>query len=262
MKYILIDNGYYTHASIFAWKNRKNIPPTYTYLSMILGDLKKVGLDEEDVVIIAEDKGKSWRKEIDTAYKSTRKAKREKHVDIPWKKHWDSFNNFMELLDSNTPFHCVGIWTLEADDIISYCVRNFKEECIILSVDKDFEQLFTFPNVKIFSPKSKHYKKPLKNPYKSLLGKVKKEASDDLISPILSKEDYDRRLKIVSLLELPEEVDEKIKEKVSVLPRKELIFENIPYKTLRERMRKLYDKSNALDYEKDINRKKKTRRKK
>lgn len=255
----------YIHNSIFSWKKRKHIPPTYTYITMILGDLKKVGITENDTVIIAEDKGRSWRKELDKTYKQTRKKKREKHEDIPWKKHFNSFNRLMELFEECTSFHVVGIWGLEADDIISYTVRYFKDrECLILSIDKDFEQLFYFPNVRIFSPRSKHYKKPLTNPLSSLSKKIEKEASDDLIAPILTKEDYDIRKKIVSLIELPEEIEKKIEEKIQILPEKELVLKNIPYHKLRNRWEKLYDGSKKIDYEKDIKRggKKNVRRKK
>ena len=50
--------------------------PPSTYLKMVVGYLKKIGVTLDDKVIMAEDYG-SWRKEIDKNYKAHRKAFRE-----------------------------------------------------------------------------------------------------------------------------------------------------------------------------------------
>ena len=255
MKYIWIDQGFYMHSAIFAWRNMKKTPPTYLCTSMILGDLRKVGVDKDDKIIIACDTGRSWRKEKDQEYKSSRKAKRDAQKDIPWKEMFNSFNKYLDILDSYTPFHVIQIWGLEADDIIGFGVRYFKDnENIILSVDADFEQLFSLPNVKIYSPHSKKkcYKKPPKNPYKIIESKIKKEVSDDLISPVLTEEDYKRRFLIINLLSLPEEVESKIKEQISFLPEKEWEIEKLPFRNLHDRFRDLYKKDKVITFEKSM----------
>ena len=65
-------------------------------MTMILGDLRKVGVDKDDIVIVAVDKGRSWRKDADPEYKHTRKAKRDAQKEIPWKKMYASFDVLLE----------------------------------------------------------------------------------------------------------------------------------------------------------------------
>jgi len=254
-KVVLIDAGYYIHKAIFAFRKMKTTPSTYIFLTMILGDLKKVGLEPEDTVIIAVDKGRSWRKDIDEEYKSTRKAKREAQDDIDWTAQFKAFDNLLENLESNTPWHVIGIWGLEADDIIAHAVRKYKDKlCTILSVDADFDQLFIYKNVRIYSPHAarKSYKKPPKNPYRILLGKVRKEASDDLVKEILNEADYEKRFKIVCLLELPKDVEDKIEEALAFLPEKNWDYDKLPHYKLKERFKGVYKKDKVIEFEKSM----------
>ena len=209
-KIIWIDFGYFMFRAIYGWKNNRTTPATYMCLASIISNIKKVGLNPEDTVIIAVDSPKgSWRKDIDSEYKANRRAKREKE-DIDWKDIFKQFNNLVENLDTNTPFHSIVVERMEADDIIAYGCKKFTDtKHIILSADSDYEQLYAYPNVKIFSPLSKKWK-DIKNPYRLLLNKIRKEVSDNLISPILTKEDYLKRESIVNLMKLPKEVEEKI----------------------------------------------------
>ena len=255
VKYIWIDHGYYMHASIFAWKNRKQIPAVYTYTTMILGDLRKVGYNKEDVVIIAVDKGHSWRKEVDKEYKHTRKAKRDAQTEIPWKKMFDSFGVLLNKLDAYTPFHTIALNNLEADDIISFGARYFKDNPnIIMSVDQDFEQLFALPNVQIYSPhpKKKCYKKPPKNPYSIIAKKIKKEVSDDLISPVITEQDYERRYLIINLLSLPKDIEERIEKQISFLPEKDWEINELPFPSLHQRFRDIYKQDKVITFEKSM----------
>ncbi len=255
MKYIWIDHGYYMHSCIYSWKNQKQIPATYKYLTMIIGDLRKVGLNKDDKVIIAVDKGHSWRKQVDIAYKSTRKKKRDIEVEIPWKEMFKSFNELLEKIDAYTPFHTIMLDNCEADDIISYGVRYYKKyPCIIMSTDSDFEQLFAFQNVSIFSPhpKKKCYKKPPKNPYKIIEKKIKKEASDDLISPIVTEEDYQKRFLIINLLKLPEEIEKRIEEQINFLPEKNWEIRKLPFFSLHKRFEEIYKQDKIVTFEKSM----------
>jgi hypothetical protein len=229
--------------AIYGWKNNQAIPPTYICLVSIISNLKRVGLTPNDRVIIAVDSPKgSWRKEIDSNYKANRKEKREKE-DINWKEVFSAFSTLIEQLETCTPFHVIIIDKMEADDIIAYGCKKIKNsDHVIISTDSDYEQLYIFPNVKIFSPKSKKYK-IVKNPYSLLLQKIKKETADNLISPILSKEDYEKRKKIVSLIKLPEEIEQIISPHLEFLPDKDWDIDNLPFETLRERFINIYDLS-------------------
>jgi hypothetical protein len=246
-RYLLVDWGYLMFRAIFSWLKTKQATPVYTSFNMLIANLKRVGITENDIVIIATDSPKgSWRKEVDCAYKANRKEAREKH-DIDWSKTFQEFNEFIEKLDSYTPFHVIQIDKLEADDIISYGCRKFKDnECVIISADSDYEMLMAFKNVKVFSPLRKKYK-DIKNPYALLAQKIKKETADNLVTEIHSQEDYDRRKKIVNLLELPPEIDSLVEERLNDLPTKEFVYEQLPFHSLRERLKHLFVSDKKVD---------------
>ena len=231
----------------------KVIPATWIYLASLIANLKRVGLTKEDKVIIAVDsKHGSWRKKIEKSYKGNRKAKRQSFPDIDWEKMFSDFNKLLNRLKYSTPFKVIVIKNLEADDVISVSVRYFKDqECIIVSYDKDFEQLLSYPNVKIFSPKSKKYKF-IKDPYKSLAQKIRREASDNLITPILNEKDYEKRRMIVSLLELPEWVEKQVRFKLSQLDfnNGQFNIQSIPFQSIQKRINTIYKKNKVVNYEK------------
>jgi len=264
-KVILIDNGIFQFRSIFAWRMNKKIPATWFYLASLIANLKKVGLNKEDKVIIAVDsKYGSWRKDIEKQYKANRKEFRKSFTDINWSQMFYDFNRLLNRLKYTTPFKVIAIRKLEADDIISASVRYFKDqEVIIVSSDRDFEQLCSYSNVKIFSPKSKKYK-IIKDPYKSLAQKIRREASDNLVNPVLNEKDYEERKMIVSLLSLPEWVEKKVIYKLSQLDFSNNLFniQSIPFHTIQERMKTIYKKDKVVSYEKCLKKSKKKQRRK
>jgi len=261
MKVIFIDYSVYVHRAICAWRvsPTKQIPATFTALSMIFGSLMRVGLSPDDLVIFAVDSHKgNWRKEIDPAYKANRKGKREKFEDIDWPKQFAEFDELIVNLEQSTPFYFISAEKMEADDIIAYGVRHFDDkECIIISTDSDFEQLLAFPNVKLFSPVAKKYKH-VKNPYKILAKKINKETTDNLITPILTTADYEKRKTIVNLMELPSFVEEAVAESLSLVQPKEYSIERLMFRTLIERYHKLFNSDKIVN----PNAKKKSVRKK
>ena len=53
----------------------------------------------------------------------------------------------------NLPYKMIEVYGAEADDIIATLCKHFQDEKImIVSGDKDFIQLQTYPNVKQYSP--------------------------------------------------------------------------------------------------------------
>jgi 5'-3' exonuclease len=238
--------------SIFSWERDRRFASTYTATSMLLGDLRKVGLDKDDTVIIAVDSPKgSWRKDIDKQYKANRKARREEHKDIDWKKQFEDFRIFLEKIDMYSPFNVICIDKLEADDIIAYSCKYFKDkECIIVAADSDYEQLAAYSNVKLFSPIKKKYKK-IENPYAILIGKINKETTDNLTSEILSEADFDKRLMLIDLIHLPEEIEKKVEEQIKSLVKKDWLMEEMPcYNSFSDRYLKIYDKDKVVLFEK------------
>lgn len=247
MKNILIDFSVFQFKAIFAKQNPKfnsNIPATYTAMSMILNCLKLVDANKHDRIFFALDSKKgSWRKKIDPNYKANRKQLREK-TGINWNEEFKWFDYLKRNLSQNTTFKLIEIDELEADDLISYICRYYKdEECIVISIDSDYEQLALFDNVKLFSPSSKKFK-TVANPAGILEKKIKKERADNLISPIQSEEDREKRKLIVNLLQLPDFVEEKIKKTLENLPECDIMidYDNLNFKSLHKRYADLFEK--------------------
>ena len=259
MKVVFIDWGIIMFRSIFSWEKRRTIPATYTATTVLIGNLKKVGIDPEDIVIIAADSPKgSWRKELDVNYKANRKESREKHK-INWSEQFADFWNLLEQIEMSTPFHTLVGEKLEADDIISVGCRKFPDnDCVVVSSDADYEMLFAFPNVKLFSPVSKRYKE-YTDPYKVLAKKIQREASDNLVTPILNEQDFKIRNSIVNLIQLPDRIEKQAKGLLDCLPEKDWIANRLPFPSLRDRWDTIYEKDKMVNPDKK--RKKKHKKK-
>ena len=239
-KVVFVDWGLYLFQSISSWVRRQTAIPTYLALNSLIADLKKVCIKPEDLVIIAVDsKLGSWRKDVDSNYKNGKKTKREQYC-TNWQEQFKKFDKLIENLRVSTPFHILEVDKLEADDIISYGVRYYKDNpCTIVSCDKDIEMLASLPNVVIFSPKTKNYKF-VKNPNKILTKKINKEQAVNLLTPITSQSDYENRYTVANLNKLPKEIEGHL----------DLVFKNLVtgsfnadliwYPDIREKFYKLY----------------------
>jgi 5'-3' exonuclease len=240
---ILIDGGAIQFRAIFAYRNNSNIPVTFTYLRMIVGYLKKLNATLDDTVILALDYG-SWRKQIDKTYKAQRQDFRESKEEKSW---WDTrykeFNDLYDKMKISFPFNFIKLYNCEADDVISVSCRYYpQKEIIIISHDRDLEQLCQFENVKIWSPISKKFKE-VKNPMKILLEKIQGDVSDNLLEKPSSEAEFDKRRKIVDLINpLPQNIELLIKEALSKVTPKNVYFHKVPYRTIREELEKLYKK--------------------
>lgn len=270
-KVIIIDFGIFLHRAIFSWRNNKQIPPEYTCLNMIIASLRRIGIESCDTIIIACDGRHSWRKDIEKEYKANRKAFKDSFEDINWTDMYNKFEILLNNIDKGTDWHKIKVDNCEADDIMAVGCRYFKDnEVILVTYDADMEQLVVYPNVKIFSPliKIKAGKggyKIIKNPYKVLAKKIEKEPADNLVNPILSEEDYKKRKMIVSLLELPEYIENRIINEFNDLQIKGMDLQYIPFRTIREKIENLYnDKDKIVTYQQCLEKdeKKKLKKKK
>lgn len=279
-KVIPIDAGYLIHKSIYL-RNRMLmmkqqlidegkeeqankifiVPSTYTFMISMISSLKKIGIDKGDEVLICCDGRNNWRKDFDKNYKATRSDTRAKASFVDWSKEFKQMNGLLEKINSNTPFFIVKAEGLEADDWISEACRFYKDrEVIIVSVDSDFEMLLTYDNVRLFSnhPKRKNnpYKilsldreKERKLAYKSLMKKVRKETADNLVTEIATEMDYDVRMMLVNLLQLPTFITTKIK---NVLENIEGIEKDINLDVfspgIRKRFNQIFQKDKIISY--------------
>lgn len=241
-KIIVIDHANIMHKAIFAFRNNYSVPATFTYCAMIIGYLKKIGFNsKEDEVILAIDYGKSWRKLEDPTYKKQRKAIREE-IESPewWAEMYGEFNNFLPILEKALPWYFVKLYNIEADDIASVCCRYYKDnEIILISADNDWTMLCHYSNVKVFSPYNKKYK-IIKNPMKVLLEKIQGDISDNLLTKPSSEREFERRKKIVNLLELPIHIETEIRKQFDKFTPKGINLYKIKFKTIRERFAQLY----------------------
>lgn len=239
-KIIAIDNGGAQFRAIFAFRNNKAVPCTYTYLRMLIGYLKRLNATLEDLVLICHDYG-SWRKDIDRNYKAQRQEKREAKEDKQWwLDRYSEFNDLYEKMKISLPWHHIKIFKDESDDIISVVCRYYsKKEIIIVSSDRDLEQLAIYQNVKIFSPITKKFKH-IPNPMKVLLEKIQGDISDNLLEKPSSEAEFEKRKKIVDLTNLPLEIERPIKEALCELTPKNLYVHKIPFRTIAIEIKKLY----------------------
>lgn len=240
-KLIVIDSSNMMYTSIHVYRKAPMCPPQYTYMKMILGYLRKIGTTVEDRIVIAQDYG-SWRKKIDPIYKAQRKGLREAQEDKEfWDKMYKDFNEFFKKVEPGLPWYFIKIYECEADDIASVCCRYYDEydEKILISTDRDWEQLCAVPKVKIFNPRKKMYK-IVKYPMKILAEKIQGDKSDNLLTKPTNEAEYEKRKLIVNLLELPNFIEEPIKEVLSKLTPKGVNWKKIPFRSLRIELEKLY----------------------
>lgn len=113
-------------------------------------------------LVIASDGKNYWRREYFPYYKSNRKKAREAST-LDWKTIFLYLNKIRDELKDNFPYRVINIDRTEADDIIATLVMENSNEFInsskflIISSDKDFNQLLKYPNVKQYDPIKKKF---------------------------------------------------------------------------------------------------------
>lgn len=278
-KVILIDAGSLYHSAIFAWgrdflKYRQGqikylMPSDLNYYQMLIGCLKKIHVEKDDIIIIAEE-GKSWRKKLSGEYKGNRQDLKKLYPHIDFPKHYKKINELHKQLNKTTAFQFKRAENLEADDLIALATKKFSDkECIIVSLDGDLKQLCARPNVKFLS----FYKKyngtrgcyiEIKNPYKILHDKIDKGDKSDNIIVEDKNDENERKIRetLVNLLELPKDIEQEGMKVLANIEKKDYILSEIPYKNSRigKRFPQIFDKKYKINYEESINYKKKKRR--
>jgi len=105
-------------------------------------------------IVICTDYLSSWRKDAFPHYKAHRKVQREKQQKegVDWKALFEIIAKIIEELEENFPYKVVQIPHAEGDDVIAVLAKHAKEPCLIVSSDKDFNQLYKYKTVRQFSP--------------------------------------------------------------------------------------------------------------
>ena len=263
---ILLDNTQIILSTIFTQynysDNREELFSEDTVRHIVLNTYRfyksKFGQQYGNLVI-CDDAGDSWRKDFFPHYKASRKKTRETDGH-DWSKIFDAMNKIRKEVRENFPYKVMCVERCEADDIIATLCMNYnnKEKIIIVSSDKDFQQLQRYTNVKQYSPIHKNFIY-CENPQNFLKEHILRGDTSDGIPNVLSDDDtfivegkrqkplsqkkleiiienipeylkinYNRNQKLVDLSYIPKEYTDKILSEYKVEPTvqgKEKLFE-------------------------------------
>lgn len=143
-------------------------------------------------LVIACDATDNWRKQYYPYYKANRKKNRDES-SLNWNEVFRILNTIREELFEYFPYPTIRVDTAEADDIIAALCHEYGrylggDPILILSGDKDFQQLQKYSNVDQYDPTRKRWIK-CNDPQKFLLEHILKGDTSDGIPNILSADD-------------------------------------------------------------------------
>lgn len=102
-------------------------------------------------IVLCTDAANPWRREFFPNYKANRKKLREED-DKDWGVIFNTLQVIKDELRDNFPYRYMYVEKCEADDIIAVLSKHIKEDILIISGDKDFQQLQSLNNVIQWSP--------------------------------------------------------------------------------------------------------------
>lgn len=143
-----------------------------------------------EIVLCMDDS--SWRKKEFEFYKASRTTDRENST-IDWSIVFAAFDKIRNELDEFFPYRVIKVKGAEADDVIGVLCNEFGvefgngEPILIISRDKDFQQLQKYTNVKQFNPIEKKFIK-CPNPEKFLIDHIIAGDKGDGIPNVMSKD--------------------------------------------------------------------------
>ena len=152
---------------------------------------QKFGAKYGDLIICCDDKN-YWRKEVFPHYKASRKTDREKS-SYDWNEIFTALNNIRDEIRENAPYKVIQVEHAEADDVIGTICHTHGQQLggdpiLILSGDKDFQQLQEYSNIEQYSPILKKFIK-CNDPQGYLLEHILKGDRGDGVPNILSPGD-------------------------------------------------------------------------
>lgn len=162
---------------------------------MILNSIRsnKVKFEKEfGELVIACDATSNWRKQFFPYYKANRKKNRQ-DSGLDWNEIFRVLNMVRDELAEFFPYPTVRVEHAEADDVIATLCREHGRELggepiLILSGDKDFQQLQRYSNVKQYDPTRKKWIR-CNDPETFLKEHIMKGDTGDGIPNVLSADD-------------------------------------------------------------------------
>ena len=189
-KIILIDNNQIILSSIFTAAKTAQSEDDYGFIRHLVLNtyrkyLSKFRRDYGELIICNDSKN-VWRKDFFPQYKKNR-SERQKKSKFDWGKIFNELHTIREEMKDVFPYRFVQVERAEADDIIAVIAKNFhhKEKIMIVSSDKDFQQLQRYPNVEQYSPSKKGILR-CDDPYDFLLDHVVRGDSSDGVPNAIS----------------------------------------------------------------------------
>jgi 5'-3' exonuclease len=189
---ILLDNNQIILASIFVGlKNDPNVTEDLIRHQVLNSYrmIRRLFNEEYGELVICQDSSNSWRKQYFPQYKANR-SKSHSESEYDWDEIYRILNIVRDEVRDNFPYKNMRVENCEADDIIAVLVKNnsHREKIVIVSNDKDFQQLQVYPNVKQYSTMKKEFLE-CRNPKFFLLEHILRGDSSDGIPNILSDDD-------------------------------------------------------------------------
>ena len=189
---ILIDNNQLIISNIFIAMKHSDIENENILRHLIINTYRIYNQKfkkEYGDMIICHDSPHCWRKDIFEQYKSNRKLSKEKSPH-DWDKIFDTMTNIRQEIEETFPWKNISVPKTEADDIIAVVAENSSpiESVLIVSSDKDFQQLQKYSNVQQWSPMKQDFL-VCENPKDYLLTHIIKGDSSDGVPNILSDDD-------------------------------------------------------------------------
>ena len=259
-KIIVLDWLIYIHIIGYA-KSMPEYGLKYSVLNMMTSHLRKIGLNENDIIIVAKDlthlEG-CWRHDYETNYKHARSSARKKSG-----RNWDLIWRLTEELQQDLEWIGIQFLSLsryEADDWFGVLPQVITDkELVFLTSDSDIEQMFYYPNVKIFSAKKKY--KSGKGAYKIkpdnfdvvkiIAKKAQKEIKDGMEKETETEEEYDNRKLCNDLISLPAFVTEPLKDRILKIDMSAgYNWEELPYfDKFQQRIQRAYSQTDIITIE-------------
>lgn len=188
---LLIDNSQIILANIFqAAKDTETMNEDYIRHT-VLNTYKKYRVQFRDFgeLVVCNDGNDYWRKKDFPYYKQNRRKQQESRKE-EWAGIFKILDKIRDEIKEVFPYPSIRVKGAEADDVIYVLTKAHyqTEPVLILSNDKDFQQLQIFPNVKQYSPMTKEFI-TCPNPREYLFNQILSGDSSDGVPNILSDDD-------------------------------------------------------------------------
>jgi len=170
-------------------KNVLSIPMVrHMILNSIRGYVHRFKNEYSNEVVICVDGPDPWRRDIFEQYKAKRREGRESS-STDWESVFGLIHTIKEEIRDNFPYKVVQLDKVEADDIIAViCKKHHDNKVLIVSGDKDFQQLQKYPNIDQYSPTKKEFVKT-DSPQEYVYEHILKGDTSDGIPNFLSPDD-------------------------------------------------------------------------